>query len=73
MKITEEKYKQIMKEIEEYDINNPTLDDDFNCPLYPNVNLHKLCKILNYYPHPMQQFIIKNMKRFTILNNGRQS
>jgi len=68
MKITEEKYKELMKEVEEYDINNPTVDPDLRCPLYPNVNIPNLCKILDYYPHPIQQFIIKNMKRFTVLN-----
>lgn len=62
----------IDQQIKDYDITNSVLDKSLKCPLFPNIDLYKVCKLLWYTPHPAQVYVINNMKRFTIANIWRQ-
>ena len=72
MKMKEEVYDKIKQDIKNYDISNPTMPDNLRCPLFPNVDINKLSKLIGFVPHPLQSHILANMSRFTVVNAWRQ-
>lgn len=68
-----EEYEIIREEVKNYDIENPKLPDELYCSLFPNIDLLKVCKFLKFFPHPIQTYMLKNLKRFSVINVWRQS